>query len=85
MAEPASVSIPLENITVSRSVSIAVVGNPNSGKSTLFNRVTGLNQRTANYPGVTVEKRTGKLTLGSRVFNLIDLAGHLFPEPRIHG
>ena len=82
MAEPASVSIPLENITVSRSVSIAVVGNPNSGKSTLFNRVTGLNQRTANYPGVTVEKRTGKLTLGSRVFNLIDLPGiySLSPE-----
>lgn len=82
MAEPASVSIPLENITVSRSVSIAVVGNPNSGKSTLFNRVTGLNQRTANYPGVTVEKRTGKLTLGSRVFDLIDLPGiySLSPE-----
>ena len=82
MAESASVSIPLENITVSRSVSIAVVGNPNSGKSTLFNRVTGLNQRTANYPGVTVEKRTGKLTLGSRVFNLIDLPGiySLSPE-----
>lgn len=82
MAESASVSIPLENITVSRSVSIAVVGNPNSGKSTLFNRVTGLNQRTANYPGVTVEKRTGKLTLGSKVFNLIDLPGiySLSPE-----
>lgn len=82
MAESASVSIPLENITVSRSLSIAVVGNPNSGKSTLFNRVTGLNQRTANYPGVTVEKRTGKLTLGSRVFNLIDLPGiySLSPE-----
>ena len=82
MAEPASIGIPLENITVSRSVSIAVVGNPNSGKSTLFNRVTGLNQRTANYPGVTVEKRTGKLTLESTVFDLIDLPGiySLSPE-----
>ena len=82
MAESASIGIPLENITVSRSVSIAVVGNPNSGKSTLFNRVTGLNQRTANYPGVTVEKRTGKLTLGSTVFDLIDLPGiySLSPE-----
>ena len=82
MAEPASIGIPLGNITVSRSVSIAVVGNPNSGKSTLFNRVTGLNQRTANYPGVTVEKRTGKLTLESTVFDLIDLPGiySLSPE-----
>ena len=82
MAEPASIGIPLENITVSRSISIAVVGNPNSGKSTLFNRVTGLNQRTANYPGVTVEKRTGKLPLGSTVFGLIDLPGiySLSPE-----
>ena len=82
MAETASISVPLESVTVARSVSIAVVGNPNSGKSTLFNRVTGLNQRTANYPGVTVEKRTGRLTLGSTVFNLIDLPGiySLSPE-----
>ena len=82
MATPASIGIPLEDVTVSRSVSIAVVGNPNSGKSTLFNRVTGLNQRTANYPGVTVEKRTGKLTLGPTVFDLIDLPGiySLSPE-----
>ena len=82
MAGPAAIGIPLESVTVARSVSIAVVGNPNSGKSTLFNRVTGLNQRTANYPGVTVEKRTGKLTLGSTVFDLIDLPGiySLSPE-----
>ena len=82
MAEPAAIGIPLESVTVARSCSIAVVGNPNSGKSTLFNRVTGLNQRTANYPGVTVEKRTGKLTLGSAVFDLIDLPGiySLSPE-----
>ena len=40
---------------------IAVVGPPNSGKSTLFNRLTGLRQKVANYPGVTVEKREGRL------------------------
>ena len=82
MADSATIAIPLENVTFSRTVTIAVVGNPNSGKSTLFNRVTGLNQRTANYPGVTVEKRTGKLTLGSTVFDLIDLPGvfSLSPE-----
>ena len=38
---------------------IALVGNPNSGKSTLFNALTGLNQKTGNFPGVTVEKKTG--------------------------
>ena len=38
---------------------IALIGNPNSGKSTLFNLLTGLNQKTANFPGVTVEKKTG--------------------------
>ena len=82
MAESATIAVPLENVTFAKSVTIAVVGNPNSGKSTLFNRVTGLNQRTANYPGVTVEKRTGKLTLGKTLFDLIDLPGiySLSPE-----
>ena len=82
MAESATIAVPLGNVTFSRRVTIAVVGNPNSGKSTLFNRVTGLNQRTANYPGVTVEKRTGKLTLGPTRFDLIDLPGiySLSPE-----
>jgi ferrous iron transport protein B len=55
--------IPLSDISVSRrpSASIAVVGSPNSGKSTLFNRLTGLRQRIGNYPGVTVEKHIGTL------------------------
>ena len=38
---------------------VAVLGNPNTGKSTLFNALTGIRQQTGNYPGVTVEKRTG--------------------------
>ncbi|WP_218280760.1 FeoB small GTPase domain-containing protein [Verrucomicrobium spinosum] len=38
---------------------IAIVGNPNCGKSTIFNALTGLKQKVANYPGVTVEKREG--------------------------
>ena len=41
-------------------ITIALAGNPNSGKSTLFNRVTGSNQYVGNWPGVTVEKKTGK-------------------------
>ena len=55
---------------------IAIIGNPNSGKTTLFNSLTGLRQRTANYPGVTVEKKEGNFLLpdGSEA-RLLDLPG----------
>ena len=55
---------------------IALAGNPNSGKTTLFNALTGLRQKVANYPGVTVEKKTGRCRLpdGSRV-QIVDLPG----------
>ncbi len=52
-----------------------MVGNPNSGKSTLFNRLTGLRQRIGNYPGVTVERHTGTLHVGDRSVELVDLPG----------
>ncbi len=55
---------------------VALVGPPNSGKSTLFNRLTGLRQKVANYPGVTVEQRYGKLAgIGRADLMLIDLPG----------
>jgi ferrous iron transport protein B len=54
---------------------IAVVGNPNTGKSTLFNNLTGLRQKTANYPGVTVERHTGTIHLDQGEVTLIDLPG----------
>jgi ferrous iron transport protein B len=55
---------------------VALVGPPNSGKSTLFNRLTGLRQKVANYPGVTVEQHYGKLTGVDRGdLTLIDLPG----------
>ena len=44
---------------------VAIIGPPNSGKSTLFNRLTGLRQKVANFPGVTVEQRVGKATHAS--------------------
>ena len=77
MSTQPEVSIPLQHLTVTRraSATIAVVGNPNSGKSSLFNRLTGMRQRTANYPGVTVERRVGRATLGGAVVDLIDLPG----------
>ena len=54
---------------------IAVLGCPNTGKSTVFNRLTGLRQRTGNYPGVTVEKITGIARLKKREVDLVDLPG----------
>jgi ferrous iron transport protein B len=77
MSSRPEVSVPLRELTVTRraSATIAVVGNPNSGKSSLFNRLTGMNQRTANYPGVTVERRVGRATVGSTAIDLIDLPG----------
>ncbi|MGA2499509.1 MAG: ferrous iron transport protein B [Tepidisphaeraceae bacterium] len=58
------------------SLTVALAGNPNSGKTTLFNALTGLRQKVANYPGVTVEKKTGKCKLGDgRRITVIDLPG----------
>lgn len=54
---------------------IALTGNPNTGKSTLFNRLTGLRQHIANYPGITVEKKTGTLDLGKTEADIVDLPG----------
>ena len=64
-----------EPVTSSSSPVIAVIGNPNTGKSTLFNALTGLRQKTANYPGVTVERHTGSVVLGNSEVTLVDLPG----------
>jgi ferrous iron transport protein B len=54
---------------------VALIGNPNCGKSTLFNVLTGLNQSTANFPGATVDKKTGTAKINSTEVKFIDLPG----------
>ena len=55
--------------------SFALVGNPNCGKSTLFNRLTGLTQKTSNLPGTTVEAMHGEIKVGQETIHLLDLPG----------
>jgi ferrous iron transport protein B len=77
MASQVEVAVPIGSLGISRraAATIAVVGNPNSGKSSVFNRLTGMRQRTGNYPGVTVERRIGKSLLGEHAIDLVDLPG----------
>jgi ferrous iron transport protein B len=61
---------------------VALVGNPNTGKTTLFNALCGMRQRVGNYPGVTVETKKGKLRHGEQTFEVIDLPGTYSLAPR---
>jgi len=58
-----------------RPLTIALAGNPNAGKTSLFNRLTGLRAQTANFPGTTVEHRRGRIQLGDQKATLLDLPG----------
>jgi ferrous iron transport protein B len=72
----ATVDIKFEPRVPGKIRTVALIGPPNSGKSTLFNRLTGLRQKVANYPGVTVEQHFGKLSgIGRGELTLIDLPG----------
>src|SRR6476620_2183955 len=64
-------------------VHIALVGNPNSGKTSLYNSLTGMNQKVGNFPGVTVDKKTGNTSISDSITgNIIDLPGtySLYPK-----
>ncbi len=66
-----------------KNLHIALLGNPNSGKTSLFNSLTGLNQKVGNFPGVTVEKKTGICQLSSsKAATIIDLPGAYSLYPR---
>ncbi len=58
-----------------KSITIALAGNPNSGKSTIFNNLTGTRQKVGNWPGVTVEKKEGRLTANGYQLTVVDLPG----------
>ncbi len=66
-----------------RIITIALVGNPNCGKTSLFNALTGMNQKVSNFPGTTVEKKMGETMIGPGVkLKIIDLPGtySLYPK-----
>src|SRR5579872_4314064 len=76
----AVLELPRSNVAMP---AVAVIGPPNSGKTTLFNRLTGLRQKVANFPGVTVEQHTGVAELpDGRNVRLIDLPGVYSLSPR---
>lgn len=56
-------------------LNIALIGNPNSGKTTLFNCLTGAKQRTGNWPGVTVERKEGEFSITDKAYKIVDLPG----------
>jgi ferrous iron transport protein B len=69
-------------VAPTKPIRVALVGNPNTGKSTLFTALAGVRQRVGNYPGVTVEKKSGTMRHGGHTFELIDLPGTYSLAPR---
>jgi ferrous iron transport protein B len=76
VVEPIEEKIPTSPGGKPRMRTVALIGPPNCGKSTLFNRLTGMRQKVANYPGVTVEHHSGRMkSIGRNDLTLIDLPG----------
>ncbi len=69
-------------MTNNNCLTVAILGNPNTGKSTLFNALAGMNARVGNYPGVTVEKKVGRVKWHGRAIDLVDLPGTYSLSPR---
>jgi len=67
---------------IERNLTLALVGNPNTGKSTVFNLLTGLKQKVGNYPGITVERKTGNIQWNGFTHEVIDLPGTYSLNPK---
>src|SRR4051812_30439155 len=76
MGRSMSIAAPAKTLTV------ALIGNPNTGKSTLFSALAGIRQRVGNYPGVTVEKKLGATEFHGQAFTIVDLPGTYSLSPR---
>ncbi|MFT5240404.1 MAG: ferrous iron transport protein B [Candidatus Promineifilaceae bacterium] len=75
LPEPVSATPRKKRKTGKRPLNIALVGNPNAGKTALFNRLTGLRARTGNFPGTTVERHVGRFDIGDHSVEVVDLPG----------
>ena len=62
---------------MAKEIAIGFAGNPNCGKTTLFNAYTGANLKVANWPGVTVEKKEGRFRFHDSEYRLVDLPGEI--------
>ncbi len=80
--QPSVPAATLQSFPQTRKYTAALVGNPNTGKTTLFNALSGLRQHVGNYPGVTVETKKGQTTCAGQPFELIDLPGTYSLAPR---
>ncbi len=76
------ISSPPQGSPASRPLRVALIGNPNTGKSTLFNALSGMRVRTGNYPGVTVEQRVGRVQWEGHSIELSDLPGTYSLSPK---
>lgn len=69
-------------VSPAKTLTVALIGNPNTGKSTLFSALAGVRQRVGNYPGVTVEKKLGTAEFHGKAFTIVDLPGTYSLSPR---
>jgi len=74
--------LPTSSAAEPRTITVALIGNPNTGKSTLFNALAGMQSRVGNYPGVTVEKKIGRVRCDDTTMQLVDLPGTYSLAPR---
>ena len=74
--------MPAPTLAPAKTKTIALVGNPNAGKTTLFNALTGMRQKVGNYPGVTVEKKEGRAKVGEIEATILDLPGTYSLAPK---